>query len=144
MGDHGEVQSFRGLYAILYRQYTAVAHPRYQGRGDFGGKQSLRESLKAVDLAAVAEVRAVRNKACAHLDSALSLKQIQSLILDLDDSIILERVLNPAVDVLLGAAHEDITTRWLFMDEPSLSGARPASTPGVKAFDRSKPDPAKD
>ena len=31
MGGHTEVQSFRGFYAILYRSYTTVAHPRYQG-----------------------------------------------------------------------------------------------------------------
>jgi hypothetical protein len=31
LGDHTEAQSFRGLYAILYRSYTTVAHPRYQG-----------------------------------------------------------------------------------------------------------------
>jgi hypothetical protein len=31
MGTQDEVKSFRGLYAILYRHYSGVAHPTYRG-----------------------------------------------------------------------------------------------------------------
>ena len=31
MGQQDQPQSFRGLYPFVYRHYTAVAHPRYQG-----------------------------------------------------------------------------------------------------------------
>jgi hypothetical protein len=31
MGGHHEVQSFRGLYAILYRNYSGLAHPTFRG-----------------------------------------------------------------------------------------------------------------
>jgi hypothetical protein len=31
MGGRGETSSFRGLYAILYRDYSGVAHPTYRG-----------------------------------------------------------------------------------------------------------------
>jgi hypothetical protein len=31
MGSHRELHSFRGLYAVLYRQYSGTAHPSYIG-----------------------------------------------------------------------------------------------------------------
>jgi hypothetical protein len=31
MGYQGDLQSFRGLYAVLYRNYSGVAHPTYRG-----------------------------------------------------------------------------------------------------------------
>lgn len=104
--------------------------------GAFGGATSLRQSLEAVDLEAIQEVRTIRNKACAHLDPALSLKQLQSMVLDLEDSLILDRVLNPAAAALQDACAKDMTTRWLLMDEASLSGISLVDSPGVRPFDR--------
>lgn len=31
MGSHRELHSFKGLYAVLYRNYSATAHPSYIG-----------------------------------------------------------------------------------------------------------------
>jgi hypothetical protein len=31
MGSHRELHSFKGLYAVLYRQYSGTAHPSYIG-----------------------------------------------------------------------------------------------------------------
>jgi hypothetical protein len=31
MRSYGDINSFRGLYAVLYRQYSGVAHPTYRG-----------------------------------------------------------------------------------------------------------------
>lgn len=107
-------------------------------RGNFGGAASLRQSREKADLPAIQAVRAIRNKACAHLDPALTLRQLQSMVLDLDDDIILDRVVNPTVAALEEACAEDMTTRWLLMDEPSLTGIRLVSTPGVRPFDRDK------
>lgn len=111
--------------------------------GAFGGAASLRQSLREADLAAIRAVRAVRNRACAHLDPAFSLRQLQDMVLDLDDSVIFDRVLNPTAAALHNACAEDIRTHWLLMDEPSFAGLRPASTPGVRSFDRDNP-PDKD
>jgi len=102
----------------------------------FGGAPSLRQSLDEVDLEVVQAVRTIRNKACAHLDPALPLKQLQGMVLDLDDSVILDRLLNPAAAALEKACAEDITTNWLLMDEASLSGISLVSSPGARAFDR--------
>lgn len=107
--------------------------------GNFGGAGLLRQSLGELDLEAVEQVRTVRNKACAHLDPALSLRQIQDLVLDLDDSVILDCVLNPALDALVRSCELDMTTRWLLMDEASLFAIGLTSTPGVRAFDRDNP-----
>jgi hypothetical protein len=104
--------------------------------GGFGGASSLRQSLAEVDFQAVEAVRTVRNKACAHLDPALPLKELQSMVLDLDDPVILDRLLNPAVAALEQACAMDMATRWLLMDETSLFAIRLASSPGVRAFDR--------
>jgi hypothetical protein len=37
---------------------------------------------------------------------------------------------------LEAACAADVSTRWLLMDEVSRFALRPASTPGVRAFDR--------
>jgi hypothetical protein len=58
------------------------------------------------------------------------------MVLDLDDSVILDQLLNPAAAALEKACAEGMTTRWLFMDEASLSGISLVSFPGVRAFDR--------
>lgn len=107
-------------------------------RGEFGGAASLRRSLEKADLPAIQAVRAIRNKACAHLDPASTLKQLQSMVLELDDDIILDRVVNPTTAALEEACAEDMTTRWLLMDEPSLAGIKLVSAPGVRSFDRDK------
>jgi hypothetical protein len=107
-------------------------------RGEFGGAASLRQSLEKADLPAIQAVRTIRNKACAHLDPALSLRQLQGMVLDLDDDIILGRVVNPTTAALEEACAKDMTTRWLLMDEPSLSGIKLVSAPGVRSFDRDK------
>jgi len=98
-------------------------------RGNFGGAASLRQSLEKADLPAIQAVRGIRNKACAHLDPALTLRQLQSMVLDLDDDIILDRVVNPTVAALEEACAEDMTTRWLLMDEPSSRGSNPPRPP---------------
>lgn len=102
----------------------------------FAGAPHLAAALGAGDLAAVQSVRAVRNKACAHLDGNYSLRQLQGMILDIEDEVILDRVLNPAWAALNRACAADLTTRWLLMNEVSMASLRPASTPGVRAFDR--------
>ena len=107
-------------------------------RGNFGGAASLRQSLIEADLPAIRAVRMIRNKACAHLDSALTLRQLQSLVLDLDDAVILDRVVNPTTAALEQACAEDMATRWLLMDEPSLAGIKLVASPGVRSFDRDK------
>ncbi|HEX6204996.1 MAG TPA: hypothetical protein VFZ29_04235 [Solirubrobacterales bacterium] len=107
-------------------------------RGDFGGAASLRKSLENADLPAIQAVRTIRNKACAHLDPAFDLRQLQSLVLDLDDAVILDRVVNPTTRALEEACAADMTTRWLLIDEPSLAGIKLVSAPGVRPFDRDK------
>lgn len=102
----------------------------------FDGASALKSALKVVDLAAVRSVREIRNKACAHLDPSFPLRQLQDMVLDVEDEVILDRVLNPAWAALNEACAADLTTRWLLMDEVSMAGLRPASTPGVRAFDR--------
>jgi len=112
--------------------------------GDFGGAPSLRRSLDEVDLQAVEAVRRVRNKACAHLDPASPLKELQSMVLDLEDAVILDRLLNPAVAALEKACAEDVTTRWLLINEASLSGINLVSSPAVRAFDRDQSSESND
>jgi hypothetical protein len=104
----------------------------------FAGATPLSSSLEAVDLAAVQSVRGVRNKACAHLDRNHSLRHLQDMVLDIEDEVILNRVLNPAWTALNTACAADLSTRWLLMNEVSMAGLRPASTPGVRAFHRDR------
>lgn len=104
----------------------------------FAGAPQLTKALEDVDLAAVQSVRGVRNKACAHLDRNHSLRQLQDMVLDIEDEVILNRVLNPAWAALNTACAADLSTRWLLMNEISMAGLRPASTPGVRAFDRDR------
>lgn len=106
--------------------------------GGFAGSPLLANALEVVDLAAVQSVRGVRNKACAHLDGTFPLRQLQDMVLDVEDEVILDRVLNPAWAALNRACAADLTTRWLLMNEISMAGLRPASTPGVRAFDRDR------
>lgn len=104
--------------------------------GDFGGAGTLAASLDALDIDAVRSVREVRNRACAHLDPNVPLRSLQDMVLDLKDEVLLDRVLNPSWEALEKACAADFSTRWLLMDEMSLSGLRPVATPGVRAFDR--------
>ena len=104
--------------------------------GQFAGAPLLRASAGSIDHGAVRKVRRVRNKGCAHLDSWMKLTQITSMVIDLEHEVLVERVLKPAWAAVHEACAADITTRWLLMDEASLSALRPISTPGVRAFDR--------
>ena len=104
--------------------------------GDFAGAPTLAASLDALDMDAVRAVRGIRNRACAHLDPNIPLRELQDMVLDLGDDVLVERVLNPSWEALETACAVDPSTRWLLMDQVSLYGLRPASTPGVRAFDR--------
>lgn len=104
--------------------------------GEFAGASKLIAALDELDVEAVRAVRNVRNRACAHLDPNISLRGLHDLILDLDDELLIERVLNPSWVALEEACAADSSTRWLLMDEVSTYALGPASTPGVRAFDR--------
>jgi hypothetical protein len=109
---------------------------RIMEEGSFAGAGELAAALTTLDMDAVRTVRGLRNRACAHLDPNIPLTKLQHMVLELDDEVLVERVLNPSWAALEAACAADFSTRWLLMDEVSLYGLRPASTPGVRAFDR--------
>lgn len=104
--------------------------------GEFGGAELLRQSVESVDLEAVEAVRSVRNRACAHLDSRFSLRELQDLIIDLDNAVLINRVIAPAWQALNAACAQDRATCFLLMNSESRTAIGVSSTPGVRAFDR--------
>ncbi len=88
-------------------------------RGDYGGVPRLRAFSR--DLHLEQHLVHVRNKACAHIDAKLHLRQIEQLFLSLDTPAI-ERYFNSLAAVLLEACSEDPLTRPLCAHGRELKG----------------------
>lgn len=101
---------------------------------DFEGAPVLRESVEHLDHERIKQLRRVRNKACAHFESGWSTERITRRVLDHDIGADLRDLIDPAWAALMDACSREITTRWLLLEDVSLSGLTPTHTPGVKAF----------
>jgi len=102
---------------------------------DFGGAKILRASIGDLDAEAVAEVRCVRNRACAHLDPGLSLDETFDLIHHLDPEM-MHSLLHLVIGGVEAGCKSDRATSLLLISGDSISGLRPSSTPGVRPFAR--------
>ncbi len=104
--------------------------------GDFAGGPALRRSVDHIDRDALKLIRGVRNRARAHLDGQLTLRQIFDALAELNLNHVIGRVINPTWEAVGEACAADRTTSWLLLPATRLEGLSAASTPGVRQFDR--------
>ncbi|HEY2181084.1 MAG TPA: hypothetical protein VGH09_05360 [Solirubrobacteraceae bacterium] len=93
-----------------------------------GAIQILRQAQEALDPAALAHVRELRNRVGAHVDERLSLNQITEAMERFDPAA-LNAVLDNGFDTLTRAARADPLLRPVLMFDATLSGFSLASPP---------------